>query len=130
MYVGVWQNAKQLLVSLITFCVSRRRRKMYCDHARLCVYCTDLDVIWVRGRGCHLVVHCQADLQLGHGLCCYGNITRTLVTSLRPSRDMSTYCERPSGRGMRALLAGDWRVTGGVLKIVHRIWEVAVAVLP
>jgi len=31
---------------------------------------------------------------------------------------------------MRALLAGDWRVMGGVLKIVHRIWEVAVAVLP
>ena len=39
----------------ITFCVSRRRRKMYCGHARLCVclsaavrphYCTDLDVTW------------------------------------------------------------------------------------
>jgi len=25
-----------------------------------------------------------------HGLRCYGNITRTLVTSLRPSRDMTT----------------------------------------
>jgi len=39
----------------ITFCVSRRRRKMYCGHARLCVclsaaaclhYCTDPDVTW------------------------------------------------------------------------------------
>jgi len=25
------------------------------------------------------------------------------------------------------LLAGDWRVMAGVLKIAHRIWEVAVA---
>jgi len=33
--------------------------------------------------------------------------TRTLVTSLRPSRDMTTW-ERPAGRGVRALLAGDW----------------------
>jgi len=44
---------------LVTFCVSRRRRKMYCGHARLCVcvclclsaavrphYCTDPDVTW------------------------------------------------------------------------------------
>jgi len=49
----------------ITFCVSRRRRKMYCGHTRLCVclsvcvhvfvylsaavrphYSTDLDVTW------------------------------------------------------------------------------------
>ena len=45
----------------VTFCVSRRRRKMYCDHARLCVcvclsvclsaavrphFCTDPDVTW------------------------------------------------------------------------------------
>jgi len=29
-----------------------------------------------------------------------------------------------------ALLAGDWWVTGGVLKIVRRIWEVAMAGLP
>jgi len=85
----------------------RRRRKMYCGHARLCVcvcvclsvclceavrphYCTDPDVTWGRGRGCPLVVHYWADLQSGHGLRCYGNITRTLVTSLRPSRDMTT----------------------------------------
>jgi len=28
---------------------------------------------------------------------------------------------------LRALLAADWRVTGGVLKIARRIWEVGVA---
>ena len=28
------------------------------------------------------------------------------------------------------LLAGDWRVTGGVLKIACHIWEVAMAGLP
>ena len=74
----------------ITFCVTRRRRKMYCIHARLCVcvcvclsaavrprYCTDLDVTWGRGRGCPLVGHYWADLQSGYGLRCYGSITRT-----------------------------------------------------
>jgi len=64
--------------------VSRRRRKMYCGHARLCVcvclsaaaclhYCKDLDVTWGSCRGCPLVVHCWADLRLMHGLRCYGN---------------------------------------------------------
>jgi len=95
------------LCSLFTFCVSRRRRKMYCGHARLCVcvcVCVCLSVrgrtptllhgpgciTWGRGRGGPLVVHHWADLQSGHGLRCYGNISRTLVTSLRPSRDMTT----------------------------------------
>ena len=88
---------------IITFCVTRRRRKMYCGHPRLrvclCVclsaaacphYCTDPDVTWSSGRRCPLVVHCWADLQSVYGLRCYGNITRTLVTCLRPSRDMTT----------------------------------------
>jgi len=48
----------------------------------------DSDVTWGRGGGCPLVVHYWADLQSGHVLRCYGKITRTLVTSLRPSRDM------------------------------------------
>jgi len=65
---------------------SHRRREMYCGHARLyvclCVclsaaaclhYCTDPDVTWGSGRGCHIVVHCWADLQSVHGLRCYGN---------------------------------------------------------
>ena len=85
-------------------------------------YCTDPDVTWGRGRGCPLVVHYWVDLQSRHGLRCYGNITRTLVTSLRPSRDMTTQCERPSGWGLRALLAGDWPSTGGVLNITAAAW--------
>ena len=76
---------------LVTFRVSRRRREMYCGHARLCV-CLSVCVS-VRGRmptllhgpecnlgngrGCPLVVHYGADLQSGHGLRCYGNIMRT-----------------------------------------------------
>ena len=84
---------------VFTFCVSRRRRKMYCGHARLCVclsaavlphYCMDPDVTWGHGRGCPLVVHYWADLQSGHGLRYYGNITRTLVRSLRSSPDITT----------------------------------------
>jgi len=39
-------------------------------------YCTDPDVTWGRGRGCSLVVHCWADLQPVHQLCCYGNIRK------------------------------------------------------
>ena len=75
------------------------------------LYCMDPDVTWGRGRGCPLVVHYWADLQSGHGLHCYGNITRTLVTSLRPSRDMTTWCERTAGRGLRAPPAGNRRAT-------------------
>jgi len=73
---------------IFTFCVSRRRLKMYCGHVHVCVclsaavcphYCTDPDVTWGRDRGCPLVVHYWADLQLVHWLHCYGNIMRTLV---------------------------------------------------
>ena len=84
-------NEKNKARYFVTFCVSRRRRKMYCGHARLSVclsvclsaavrphYCTDPDVTWGHGRGCSLVVHYWADLQSGHGLHCYGNITKTL----------------------------------------------------
>jgi len=92
------QVAVQILLllgpTIITFRVSRRRCEMYCSHERLCVgmsvclsvclpaaayphYCTDRDVTWGSGRGCPLVVHYWADLQLVHGLRCYGNITRT-----------------------------------------------------
>ena len=107
--VAMQPHVKLLIPPVVTFCVSRRRRKMYCGHARLfvcvslCVclsvclsaavrphYCTDPDVTWGRGRGCPLVVHYWADVQSGYGLSCYGNIMRTLVTSLRPSRDMTT----------------------------------------
>jgi len=77
---------------LVTFCMNRRRREMYCGHSRLCVcvsvclsvsvaacphYWMDLDVTWGSGRGCPLVVHYCADLLSVHGLRCYGNITQT-----------------------------------------------------
>ena len=81
----------QCIARLVTFCVSLRRRKMYCGHARLSVYvsvclsaavcphyCADPDVTWGSGRGCPVVVHYWADLQSVHGLRCYGNITQTL----------------------------------------------------
>ena len=55
-----------------------------------------------RGRGCPLVVHNWADLQSVHGLRCYGKIMRTLVTSLRPSRDMTKQCERAAGSARAA----------------------------
>ena len=83
-----------LAVCLVTFCVSRRRRKMYCGHARLCVclsvclsvylsaaacthHCTVPDVTWGSDTRCPLVVQYWPDLQSVHGLHCYGNITRT-----------------------------------------------------
>jgi len=85
-----------MILQLVTFRVSRRRREMYCGHAHLCVclcmclcvclsvclsaaaclhYCTDPDVTWRSGRGCPLVVHHWAYLQSMHGLRCYGNTT-------------------------------------------------------
>ena len=75
--------------AIITFFVSRRRRKMYCGHARLCI-CVSVrgrtptllhgpSCNLGRGRGCPLLVHYWADLQSVHRLRCYGNIRRTLV---------------------------------------------------
>jgi len=92
----IWAVPVEAIVVFITFCASRRRRKMYCGHARarararvcVCVclsaavrphYCMDPDVTWGRGRGCPLIVHYWADLQSVHRFRCYGNITRTLV---------------------------------------------------
>jgi len=80
-----------LLFSLfVTFRVSRRRREMYCGHARLCVclsvclfaaaclhYWTEPDVTWGSGRGCPLVVHYWTDLQSVHGLRCYDNTSNS-----------------------------------------------------
>jgi len=64
-----------------------------CLYAAVCPHPTLLHgpgCTWGSGRGCPLVVHCWADLQSVNWLRCYGNITRTLVTSLRLSPDMTT----------------------------------------
>jgi len=66
------QTTRNVLWSRASVCVS------VCLYVRLseaaCLYyCTDPDVTWGDGRGCPLVVHYWADLQLVHGLHCYGN---------------------------------------------------------
>ena len=90
-FAWVVDDAKYIVVMHV--CVS------VCLSVCLCVclsaavrshYYTDSDVTWGHGRGCPLVVHYWVDLQSGHGLHCYGNVTRTLVTSLRPSYDTTT----------------------------------------
>ena len=89
------------------------------SHASVCVSVC----LSVRGRmptvlhepGCNLgewqrlplIVHCWADLQSVHGLRCYDNITRTLVTSLRPSRDDDIM------RTLGGVCSRCWPVTGG-----------------
>jgi len=82
-FAWVVDDAKCIVVTRV--CVSVCLSAVVRPH-----YYTDPDVTWRRGRGCSPVVHYWADLQSGHGLRCYGNITRTVVTSLRPSRDMTT----------------------------------------
>jgi len=108
-FVWVVDDAKCIVVTHVCVCVCVCLSTAARPH-----YCTNPDVTWGHGRGCPLVVHYWVDLQSAHGLHCYDNITRTLVTSFHPSCDMTTWP------------AGD----GGVLKIVHRIWQVGVAGWP
>jgi len=49
-------------------CVSVCLSLAACPH-----YCTDLDVTWVNGTGCPLVLHYCADFQSVHGFRCYDN---------------------------------------------------------
>jgi len=92
-------------------------------------------------------VHYWAYLQSGHGLRCYGNITRNLVTTLHPSRDYDDIVRtavwagsaRAAGRRLaddrgrsqncapymasgRGWLAGIWPLTGDVLNITAAAW--------
>jgi len=53
----------------VSVCLSVCLSVAACPH-----YCTDPDVTWGSGRGCPLVVHYWANLQLVHGMRCYGNI--------------------------------------------------------
>ena len=86
-FAWVVDDAKCIVVTRVCVCVCLS----ICLSAALRPhYCTDPDITWGHGRGCPLVVHYWADLQSGHGLRCYGSIMWTLVTSLRPSRDMTT----------------------------------------
>ena len=63
------------------------------------------------------VVHYWTDLQ---SVRCYGNITRTIVTAcVHPAIWRHSANAR---RGLRALLAGDRRVTGDVLNITVAAW--------
>jgi len=80
-----------------------------------------------------LVVHYWADLQSGHGLRCYGNLTQTLVTTYKLA-SIPPYDDRAKGR-LGGVCARCWPLTGlagdgGLLKIAHRIWEVGVAGSP
>jgi len=75
-------TTRNVLWSRTSVCLS------VCLSAAACLhYCTDPDVTWRSGRECRLVVHYWADLQSVHvhGLHCYCNITRTVVTSLPSS---------------------------------------------
>ena len=105
-FAWVVDDAK-LLWSRASVCLSAAERLHYC---------TDPDVTRGRGRGCPLVVHYWADLQSVHRLRCYGNITQTLVTSLRPSCVIWRHSAN-ARRGLRTQLAGDCRVTGAFWKL-------------
>jgi len=63
----LWSPACMSLSVYLSVCLSVAT----CLH-----YCTDSDGTWVSDGGCALVVHYWANLQSGHGLHCYGNITR------------------------------------------------------
>jgi len=82
---------------LITFRMRHSRGEMYTGRGRLCVclslavfpyYCMEPVVSWGYDRGCSLVVHYWADLQLVHRLRCSDNIAsnakcqRVLVLAL------------------------------------------------
>ena len=81
-----YNDAKCIVVTRVGVCVSVRGRMPTLFYGPGCNLGS--------GRGMPLVVNYWADLQSVHGLRCYGNITRTLVTSLPPPGDMTTYCER------------------------------------
>ena len=91
-------QAALVCVNFFTFRVRRSRGEVYIGHGRLCVclclfVCRRIptllhDVTSGNGRGCPLVVHYWADLQLMHGFHCCNNIApnaechRVLVLAL------------------------------------------------
>jgi len=108
----VVDDAKCIVVTRV--CVSACPSAAACPH-----YSTDPDVTWGSGRGCPLVVHYWADSKSVHGLRCYGN-------NANPSYNLASITRyddivRTLG-GLRALLAGDWPSTGGVLNTTAAAW--------
>jgi len=70
-------NTKCILVTYWCVCVClcacpSPHALAICPH-----YCTDPNVTLGNGRGCPLVMHYWADLQLVHRFCCCDNIART-----------------------------------------------------
>ena len=65
---------------------------VYLSAAACLHYCTDPDVIWRSGRGYPLVVHCWADFQSVHGLCCYGNTRNTRQSPAVIRQAHCTHC--------------------------------------
>jgi len=54
-------------------------------------YCMDPDVNWGNDKGFPLVVHCWADLQSVHGLCCYDNSAVREMSASACTRSMSGF---------------------------------------
>jgi len=124
--------------------MSRRRRKMYCGHPRLCVclslsvcvsvclsaavrphYCTDPDVTWGRGRGCPPSCALFGGFAIGArvALLWQHNVNPNYKRASIPRYD-DIVRTAAAGRGLRARLAGDWRVTGAFpkLRAVYGKW--------
>jgi len=82
----------------MTFCVSRRRRKMYCGHARVCLSVRGRMPTLLHGPGCNLVVvGIPPSCALLGGFAIGARVAllwqhnaNPIVTCLRPSRDMTT----------------------------------------
>jgi len=112
---------------------------MYCGHARLCVclstavrphYCTDPDVTWGRGRGCPPSCALLGGFAIGvRGALLWQHNANPIYKLASIPRYDDIVRTRPDGRGLRALLAGDWRVTGAFSKL-RAVWEVGVAGSP
>jgi len=82
-------------VLIVTFCIRHSQAKCILVapmpiYVSVCVslaafphYCMYQDVAWGNGRGCPLVVHYWAYLQLMHGFLCSGNICASCEMSVK-----------------------------------------------
>jgi len=74
----------------------------------------DRDVSWGNGRGCPLVVHSWADLQLVHGFQCYENIHVCKLIALYTGNAYSTECKMSVSACTRSVAGyiGRWFSSG------------------